>query len=74
MVIRMEGMYVCRMKYPMFLLILKLSESLGYEPGNRKQDAVVVGEEEGGTEEARGGKTLPRLKEFQSLHFDNAQG
>lgn len=36
MVIKMEGMYVCRMKYPMFLLILKLSESLGYEPVRRK--------------------------------------
>lgn len=37
----MEGMYVCRMKYPMFLLILKLSESLGYEPVRRK-DGVTV--------------------------------
>lgn len=41
MVIKMEGMYVCRMKYPMFLLILKLSESLGYEPVRRK-DGVTV--------------------------------
>lgn len=44
MVIKMEGMYVCRMKYPMFLLILKLSESLGYEPVG-KRDAVTVGKE-----------------------------
>lgn len=32
----MEGIYVCRMKYPIFLLILKLSESLGYEPVRKK--------------------------------------
>lgn len=41
MVIKMEGMYVCRMKYPMFLLILKLSESLGYEPVKRKHGVIV---------------------------------
>lgn len=40
MVIKMEGIYVCRMKYPMFLLILKLSESLGYEPV-RRADGVI---------------------------------
>lgn len=41
MVIKMEGMYVCKMKYPMFLLILKLSESLGYEPVRRKHGVIV---------------------------------
>ena len=41
MVIKIEGMYVCRMKYPMFLLILKLSESLGYEPVRGKDGGRV---------------------------------
>lgn len=37
MVIKIEGMYVCKMKYPMFLLIRKLRESLGYEPERGKK-------------------------------------
>lgn len=82
MVIKMEGMYVCRMKYPMFLLILKLSESLGYEPVRRTQGVIVwkrarlntsVRKEKEKKKE-RSGKTLAQLKEFQSLHFDNTQG
>ena len=70
MVIKMEGIYVCRMKYPMFLLILKLSESLGYEPVRRKDGVIVGGKEQGHSEntsveekrERKGGKRWHNLR------------
>lgn len=46
MVIKIEGIYVCKMKYPMFLLILKLSESLGYAPVRREDGGWVILEQE----------------------------
>lgn len=42
MVIKIEGMYVCKMKYPMFLLIRKLRESLGYEPERGKKKIEIL--------------------------------
>ncbi len=62
MVIKMEGIYVCRMKYPMFLLILKLSESLGYEPVRRKDGVIVQQCKHISGKEERRGKTLQQLQ------------
>ncbi|KAK0148263.1 hypothetical protein N1851_011803 [Merluccius polli] len=44
MVIRVDGMYVCRMKYPMFLFSLKLSDNRGHAPQTKQTGAQTAGE------------------------------